>query len=958
MTLQCRTFNQRPIALIICGMMACLGTFPLEARAQEAQEQPQSTETSGQVQERAVPGRPSGVSDVPLAAIPGAVSSPPPCALPVKGLGPGVDAANELMNIPWCALARQYMGDAAQNIQGLTAKPLADSHGGGDLHWAFGLQVTQASGHADLAASPGFRAVSPLLKGFTFEAPLDRYWNFSIGGTVQAHATVKEKNPLTGKDAVTYLDWSPTIPFGLRITNFRLTASVDLNNAQLDRPTLQRVVVQPQLQLEGDGFIPVSIPVQFQVHPLRDRIEIRGRITNLSLGLKGEFDARLTGDLVITIFPASYDIYYEVDYPVSDHNLIHGDLSLQQASVALVGQLSITLNRVGRQTIPFTLTVPWVIPASESLNQAFQLMQLQAPQVWGEGAAGATPSGPLSPAGLLPMPTPLSPSDLAKNAGEIETAIQSHLLEGTVLSLDHNQLKPINSLLPRVSQAPPPPPLSYALKADSAIWTGHYLAAESFRSAATGDQAALDRVKQILHGFSLLFDVTSDAAVIQGQAMPVRQYPGVLSRTVWSAASSRIDFSDEGRQKGSLNQQPCYYEKPDGGWDLVTDQGPQHFKTYGDAQAALNSVLAKKQIAAPSRPLQPGLLQPPLALPLVRPVGNVWYGWGCGADHAVSRDAYVGAMMGLTYAYFLVQDPEVKQTAQRLIESVLDHLLGPGQWNFLLAPYDRIRTSYFGNIDMQLTFLRIGKAINPQKYGPVYDRYAPASEVMWVPTWFTILDPVTSYFKFNLAQAFFSPLLFLEDQPVLRGNYLKAYNLLWRATSHHKNAYFDLVRILIETSGQRLTAVTTPVSMTPPPPPREEIPMLLTEWLMRRQQVPAPSTLPFNRVAYPNYQAGLWPARIGVYTAASLDTGVSQSYQSTIPLPVHGRIGDGMDFLWQRSPFGVGVHLHDSGRSFCQQTPPTPGNIMICGSDPAREGPGVDYLLPYWLSVYLGIVPK
>jgi hypothetical protein len=70
--------------------------------------------------------------------------------------------------------------------------------------------------------------------------------------------------------------------------------------------------------------------------------------------------------------------------------------------------------------------------------------------------------------------------------------------------------------------------------------------------------------------------------------------------------------------------------------------------------------------------------------------------------------------------------------------------------------------------------------------GPVYDRFAPASEVMWVPTWFAILDPVATYYKFNLAQAYFSPLLFLEDQPVPRGNYMKAYNLLWRATSHHK----------------------------------------------------------------------------------------------------------------------------------------------------------------------------
>lgn len=947
-----RRIRQRPLAPIIVGVVVCLGAFPPELRAQDSSLPVQFAPPPDQVQERAVPAPPGTILSGPTA--PSQVTSVsavnlPPCAAPVKGQGPGLDAANELMNIPWCPLARQYMRDAEQNAQALTAKPLADSRGGGDLHWAFRLQVTQATGHADLASSPGFRAVSPALRGFTFEAPLDRYWNFSIGGTVQANVSVKEKNPATGKDAVTYLDWSPTIPFGLRISNFRLTASVDLNAAQPDRPTLQRVVVEPQLQLKGDGFIPVSIPVQFQVQPHRDRIEIRGRMTNLSLGLKGEFDARLTGDLIITIFPVTYDVVYDVNYPVSGHDFIHGDVALQKASVELVGGLSVTLNKVGRLTIPFALSAPWVIPASESLNQAFQLLQMQVPQVWGEGAP------------IAPTPAPLSPMEFAKSAGEIETAILSHLLEGTVLSLDHSQLKPITGLKLPSGSTTPPPPLSYGLKADSAIWTGHYLAAESFRYAATNDPAALDRVKQVLRGFTRLFDVTTDAAVIGGRAMPVAQYRGILSRTVWPSTST-IDYSDEGTQKGTLNQQPCYYEKPEGGWDLVTEQGSRHFKTYADAHNVLNLISGTGKGQLPITPSPPplGLPQRQPAVPFVRPVGTVWYGWGCGADHAVSRDAYVGTMMGLAYAYFLVQDSEVRKTAQELIESALDHLLGPGQWNILLPPYDRIRTSYFGNLDMQLTFLRIGKSINPQKYGPVYDHFAPASDVIWVPTWFTILDPVSAYYKFNLAQAFFSPLLFIEDQPAVRANYLRTYNLLWRATAHHKNAYFDLVRMLIEAAGQRLTPALAPGSMTPPAPPRGEIPVLLTEWLMRRKQVAGQDGLPLNRVANPKFQKDLWPAMIDVYTAASADSGVSRGYQAKMPLPVWARIGDGMDYVWQRSPFGVAVHLNDSSRPFCdpQKTPPTENSIYVCGSDPGREGPGVDYLLPYWMGIYLGVLPK
>ena len=42
----------------------------------------------------------------------------------------------------------------------------------------------------------------------------------------------------------------------------------------------------------------------------------------------------------------------------------------------------------------------------------------------------------------------------------------------------------------------------------------------------------------------------------------------------------------------------------------------------------------------------------------------------------------------------------------------------------------------------------------------------------------------------------------------------------------------------------------------------------------------------------------------------------------------------------------------------CAVTPPTLEEVQMCGSDPKREGPGVDYLLPYWLAVYLGVLPK
>jgi hypothetical protein len=52
------------------------------------------------------------------------------------------------------------------------------------------------------------------------------------------------------------------------------------------------------------------------------------------------------------------------------------------------------------------------------------------------------------------------------------------------------------------------------------------------------------------------------------------------------------------------------------------------------------------------------------------------------------------------------------------------------------------------------------------------------------------------YYMFNLSHAVVSPTLVAEDDPGLRQNYRRAYDILRRASAHHRNAYFNLVRIL------------------------------------------------------------------------------------------------------------------------------------------------------------------
>ena len=52
--------------------------------------------------------------------------------------------------------------------------------------------------------------------------------------------------------------------------------------------------------------------------------------------------------------------------------------------------------------------------------------------------------------------------------------------------------------------------VSYSRCGDSAIWTGHYLAAESYRYAVTKSPESLDNIKAALHGIRILFDVTGN----------------------------------------------------------------------------------------------------------------------------------------------------------------------------------------------------------------------------------------------------------------------------------------------------------------------------------------------------------------------------------------------------------------------------------------------------------------
>ena len=182
----------------------------------------------------------------------------------------------------------------------------------------------------------------------------------------------------------------------------------------------------------------------------------------------------------------------------------------------------------------------------------------------------------------------------------------------------------------------------YTRSGDSAIWTGHYLAAEAFRHKVCGASEALENVKKALDGLCSLIDVT-------GTDLMARTLVPVESRF---AAAIEHEEESNGIFRGSRGGKNC-----------------------------------------------------------------VWVG-------DTSRDQYSGVLFGLVVAYDMVDDPDVRAEAARLITRNLDFILDH-HWAIVM-PDGKIATLFIGRPEQQLAFLQIGRHVNPEKFESRYRKHRPA----------------------------------------------------------------------------------------------------------------------------------------------------------------------------------------------------------------------------------------
>jgi hypothetical protein len=350
----------------------------------------------------------------------------------------------------------------------------------------------------------------------------------------------------------------------------------------------------------------------------------------------------------------------------------------------------------------------------------------------------------------------------------------------------------------------------YTRCGDSAIWTGHYLAAESYRWAVTRAPEAREGVMTALNGVRRLVEATGNDLLARC-AIP--------ADSPW-AAGIASEESAHGVHSGIVDGQSYLW------------------------------------------------------------VGNT------------SRDQYLGVFFGLTAAWQLVDDQEVRDWVSMLATRMLKRLRDD-QWNVVM-PGGGISTTFLHRAEQRLALLKLGRRCNPREFETSYKTTANLlMGSIYPPILVETREPHDSYFKFNLSHIAFYNLLTSGDNRLVRSRYQSAFDLLRAATQHHDNAFFDMIDVAVNGRTEKRD---------------ERVRRLLEAWLGRPRR-------------------DLWVDLRSRYVSCEGDNRACEV------VPVEERTPT--DFLWQRSPYQLWGGLY--------------GTI---------EGAGIDYILPYWMARYHGVVPE
>src|SRR5581483_4437344 len=216
-----------------------------------------------------------------------------------------------------------------------------------------------------------------------------------------------------------------------------------------------------------------------------------------------------------------------------------------------------------------------------------------------------------------------------------------------------------------------------------------------------------------------------------------------------------------------------------------------------------------------------------------------------------------------------------------------------------------------------VAFTAAAERTDPAKYGAMRAKHGRIASFDWIGTMVGCIDPLDSYYKWNLGHTVYFTALRLETDPDRYKHLEKSFAIMRHAVGHHRNAWFDGVEAALD--AQKRPALSAQIT--------DDLRRLV--WRGRRDRTVINSQDP--TIAQATYQAGIQVpggVTIGGY---GVPVGSAPHVVAKYPVPVEKRPNS--DFIWQRNPFDLD------------------GN-----GDPHHQAPGVDIVLPYWLGRYYGFV--
>ena len=351
----------------------------------------------------------------------------------------------------------------------------------------------------------------------------------------------------------------------------------------------------------------------------------------------------------------------------------------------------------------------------------------------------------------------------------------------------------------------------------------------------------------------------------------------------------------------------------------------------------------------------------------------------------LSRDVSIGIMFGLSMSYYFVEDAEIRSIAGRIIDKTVQYW-HDCNWRIVdtdgaqHTSGDFVAARPMVDGASQLTFLQMGKMVNPDKWGPVYEHSARdrglantigRSLRMGVDLAPKVYD---AYYGCNFIYNNAPTLILLEKDPLLRKKYIENWlNVMHDFAKLHRNANFDVVWLLCHSEIQEDKYETPTITLDQDdleiwkkaniqkPQDKEyiknfcvrDIKDCLTRYAIRRYPnrnyywATAPGTFPNkyqqkividgDAMPYPEYDYWQPDTNMGEFIKTVLTGAGREIDEENILknyLPTNMRKTE--DIMWQRRSFTVKT---------TERIPTEPGTFQ------APAGP--EYLAVYWMAKYL-----